>query len=67
MINPTAKIHPQAIVEEGAKIGAEVVIGPFCIIGSDVEIGIVQFCIHILSSKDIRKSAAIIRFSNLLA
>ena len=39
MINPTAKIHPQAIVEEGAKIGAEVVIGPFCIIGSDVEIG----------------------------
>ena len=39
MINPTAKIHPQAIVEEGAKIGAEVVIGPFCIIGSDVEFG----------------------------
>ncbi|KGQ71464.1 acyl-[acyl-carrier-protein]--UDP-N-acetylglucosamine O-acyltransferase [Chelonobacter oris] len=39
MIDPTAKIHPQAIVEEGAKIGADVVIGPFCIIGADVEIG----------------------------
>ena len=39
MIHPTAQIHPTSIVEEGAKIGENVVIGPFCIIGENVEIG----------------------------
>ncbi|MGR6980862.1 acyl-ACP--UDP-N-acetylglucosamine O-acyltransferase [Testudinibacter sp. P27/CKL/0425] len=39
MINPSAKIHSLAIVEDGAKIGADVVVGPFCIVGADVEIG----------------------------
>lgn len=39
MIHSTAKIHPTAIVEEGAKIGENVVVGPFCIVGSEVEIG----------------------------
>ncbi|MFZ7200425.1 acyl-ACP--UDP-N-acetylglucosamine O-acyltransferase [Avibacterium avium] len=39
MIHSSAKIHPTAIVEEGAKIGENVVIGPFCIIGADVTIG----------------------------
>ena len=32
-------IHPQAIVDPGAKIGKNVDIGPFSIIGPDVEIG----------------------------
>lgn len=39
MNHQSTKIHPTAIVEEGAKIGENVVIGPFCIIGSEVEIG----------------------------
>ncbi|ANI29876.1 UDP-N-acetylglucosamine acyltransferase [Yersinia entomophaga] len=39
MIDKTAFIHPSAIVEEGAVIGANVHIGPFCYIGSQVEIG----------------------------
>lgn len=39
MIHASAKIHPSAIVEEGAKIGENVVIGPFCIVESTVEIG----------------------------
>ena len=39
MIHPTAKIHPSSIVEDGAKIGENVVIGPFCVIEKDVEIG----------------------------
>ncbi|VEI58338.1 acyl-[acyl-carrier-protein]--UDP-N-acetylglucosamine O-acyltransferase [Pasteurella multocida] len=39
MIHSTAKIHPTAIVEEGAKIGENVTVGPFCIVGADVEIG----------------------------
>ena len=32
-------IHPTAIVETGARLGEGVRIGPFCIVGNDVEIG----------------------------
>ena len=39
MIDKTAIIHPSSIVEEGAVIGAGVRIGPFCFVGSQVEIG----------------------------
>ncbi|WP_070970824.1 acyl-ACP--UDP-N-acetylglucosamine O-acyltransferase [Vibrio sonorensis] len=39
MIHETAKIHPAAVVEEGAKIGANVTVGPFTYITQDVEIG----------------------------
>ncbi|CAH3859959.1 Acyl-[acyl-carrier-protein]--UDP-N-acetylglucosamine O-acyltransferase, partial [Serratia marcescens] len=39
VIDQTAFIHPSAIVEEGAVIGANVHIGPFCYVGSQVEIG----------------------------
>ncbi len=35
----SASIHPTAIVEDGAKIGANVQIGPFCHIGPNVELG----------------------------
>ena len=31
-----AKVHPTAIVEDGAQIGAETVIGPYCVVGKDV-------------------------------
>ncbi|MFC0226198.1 acyl-ACP--UDP-N-acetylglucosamine O-acyltransferase [Serratia aquatilis] len=39
MIDKTAFIHPSAIVEQGAVIDAGVHIGPFCYVGSQVEIG----------------------------
>lgn len=39
MIDQTAFIHPSAVIEDGAIIGAGVHIGPFCFIGSQVEIG----------------------------
>ncbi|EKT53406.1 acyl-ACP--UDP-N-acetylglucosamine O-acyltransferase [Providencia sneebia] len=39
MIDKTASIHPSSIIEDGASIGANVRIGPFCYIGADVEIG----------------------------
>ena len=32
-------IHPTAIVESGAKLGEEVTIGPYCIVGPEVELG----------------------------
>lgn len=35
----TMKIHPTAIVEDGALLGADVEIGPFCHIGRDVQLG----------------------------
>ncbi len=39
MIHETAQIHPTSVVEEGAIIGANVQIGPFCFVDSKVEIG----------------------------
>lgn len=39
MINKNAVIHPTSIVENGAVIAANVTVGPFCFIGSKVEIG----------------------------
>ncbi len=34
-----SQIHPTAIIDPGAQIGVDVVIGPYCIIGDNVEIG----------------------------
>ena len=34
-----ANIHPTAIIDEGAVVGKNVVIGPYCIIGKNVKIG----------------------------
>ena len=34
-----AKIHPSAIVEDGATLGADVAIGPFCVVGPEVVLG----------------------------
>ena len=35
----TARVHPSAVVEAGARLGDDVVVGPFCHIGDDVEVG----------------------------
>ncbi|MDJ0948448.1 MAG: acyl-ACP--UDP-N-acetylglucosamine O-acyltransferase [Alphaproteobacteria bacterium] len=34
-----ADIHPTAIVEDGAKLGTDVKVGPFCCIGPEAELG----------------------------
>jgi UDP-N-acetylglucosamine acyltransferase len=34
-----ARIHPTAIVEDGARLGAEVSVGPYAMIGADVTLG----------------------------
>ncbi|HUG60845.1 MAG TPA: acyl-ACP--UDP-N-acetylglucosamine O-acyltransferase [Methylomirabilota bacterium] len=33
------KIHPTAIIEDGARLGADVAVGAYCLIGADVVIG----------------------------
>ena len=33
------KIHPTAIIEDGAELGTDVEIGPYCKVGSSVKIG----------------------------
>lgn len=33
------KIHPSAIIEDGAELGADVQVGPFCTIGAGVRLG----------------------------
>ena len=33
------RIHPSSVVEDGAKIGADVKIGPFCLVGANVTLG----------------------------
>lgn len=35
----TSQIHPSSIISKNAKIGANVHIGPFCVIGDEVKIG----------------------------
>ncbi|WP_159727380.1 acyl-ACP--UDP-N-acetylglucosamine O-acyltransferase [Methylosinus sp. Ce-a6] len=35
----SARIHPSAVVEDGARLGEGVVVGPFCHIGMEVELG----------------------------
>ena len=32
-------IHPSAVIEDGAKLGAGVRVGPFCMVGAEVELG----------------------------
>jgi len=32
-------IHPTAVIEEGARLGQDVKIGPYCVIGADVSMG----------------------------
>jgi UDP-N-acetylglucosamine acyltransferase len=35
----SARVHPSAVVEPGAELGDDVVIGPFCHVGARVELG----------------------------
>jgi len=34
-----SKVHPTAVVEDGAQIGQDVEIGPYCVIGPNVVLG----------------------------
>jgi UDP-N-acetylglucosamine acyltransferase len=36
---PRGSVHPTAIIEDGARVGSEVRVGPFCVVGSEVVLG----------------------------
>ena len=36
---PNGNVHPTAIIEDGAKVGSDVRIGPYCVVGSEVVLG----------------------------
>lgn len=39
VIDPSANVHPSAVIEEGAVIGPDCTIGPFAVIGPEVTLG----------------------------
>jgi UDP-N-acetylglucosamine acyltransferase len=36
---PNGNVHPTAIIEDGARVGSDVRIGPYCVVGRDVVLG----------------------------
>jgi acyl-ACP--UDP-N-acetylglucosamine O-acyltransferase len=36
---PKGNVHPTAIIEDGAKVGSDVRVGPYCVVGSEVVLG----------------------------
>ncbi|MCA0872083.1 acyl-ACP--UDP-N-acetylglucosamine O-acyltransferase [Seohaeicola saemankumensis] len=34
-----SQIHPSAVIEDGARLGADCIVGPFCVVGADVTLG----------------------------
>jgi len=36
---PKGNVHPTAIIEDGAKVGADVRVGPYCVVGGEVALG----------------------------
>ena len=57
MIAASAKIHPLAVVEDGAVIGENVVVGPFCYVGPKVvlhdEVELLPHAIATVASSDV--------------
>ena len=34
-----SRIHPSAVIEDGARLGADCIVGPFCVVGAGVTLG----------------------------
>jgi UDP-N-acetylglucosamine acyltransferase len=67
-IDQSAKIHSSSVVEEGAKIGANTVVGPFCHIGPEVTLGIgVELKSHVVVSgwTDVGNDTIIFPFASI--
>ncbi len=63
-----AKIHPTAIVQDGAKLGADVEVGPYCLVGAHVTLGDgvrLQSHVVIEGETEIGEACVIHPFANL--
>jgi UDP-N-acetylglucosamine acyltransferase len=36
---PKGNVHPTAVIEDGAKVGSDVRVGPYCVVGGEVALG----------------------------
>lgn len=58
------RIHPSAVIEEGAQIGAGCVIGPFCLVGPEVVLGEgVELKSHVVVTGDTHIGAGSVIFA----
>ncbi|WP_372612546.1 acyl-ACP--UDP-N-acetylglucosamine O-acyltransferase [Aquicoccus sp.] len=59
-----SRIHPSAIIEEGAEIGEGCVIGPFCLVGAEVRLGAgVELKSHVVVTGNTEIGAETVIFS----
>ncbi len=48
-----SQIHPSAVIEDGARLGADCIVGPFCVVGAGVTLGDrVELKSHVVVSGD---------------
>jgi len=68
MTNNSVSIHPSAIIEDGAEIGENVKIGPFCVVGNNVKLqDNVELISHVvvLGNTDIGSNSVIHPFASI--
>ncbi|KPP87671.1 MAG: acyl-[acyl-carrier-protein]-UDP-N-acetylglucosamine O-acyltransferase [Rhodobacteraceae bacterium HLUCCO07] len=59
-----SRIHPSAIIEEGAEIGEGCIIGPFCLVGAEVRLGAgVELKSHVVVTGNTEIGAETVIFS----
>lgn len=62
------KIHPSAIIESGASLGADVEIGPYCTVGADVVLGdrvVLRAHVHIEGQTKVGDDTVIYPFASI--
>ncbi len=67
-IDSSAKIHPNAVIEDGARIAKNCVIGPFCVVGAGVRLGentVLKSHVVIAGNTQIGKDCTIYPFASI--
>ena len=67
-IDSSAKIHPNAVIEDGARIAKNCAIGPFCVVGAGVRLGentVLKSHVVIAGNTQIGKDCTIYPFASI--
>ena len=67
-IDSSAKIHPNAVIEDGARIAKNCAIGPFCVVGAGVQLGentVLKSHVVITGNTQIGKDCTIYPFASI--